>query len=235
MKGILLVMLLFIIGALSCVTIYDIQYTTIPGRDNTYPSTYVGKTVNIEGIVTAINYRHGGFFVSEPAGGPWRSIYIRVNNTSVKPGDKVILRGIVDEYFGMTCIQDLKAINIIDSNHLIPLPTMVTTGQITTPDQAEAYESTLVKVQNCTYILNRGFNKKQSISDGSGACSFGYGFIYDKIDEYKTNEQFSSLIGIVCYTFGEYSINPRYKTDVSVLVPVFNQNRSWGRIKSIYK
>jgi hypothetical protein len=52
---------------------------------------------------------------------------------------------------------------------------------------------------------------------------------------FKSGDVFASLTGIVCYAYGEYSINPRNRFDVSVMIPVFNQNRSWGRIKSIYK
>lgn len=235
MKGFLTVLLLLGFVFLYSISIYEIQYTNNPGRDNTYPSRYVGKTVTVEGIVTATNYKNDGFFISESAGGPWRSIYIKTSNTGVKPGDKIVLKGTVDEYFGMTTIQDVIGISIKDSHHAIPFPNQVTSGQLTTPDQAEAYESTLVKVQNSTYVQNHGGSLKYTINDGSGSCIIGDNFISEKMTRYKTGQLFSSITGIVCYAFGEYSINPRNQTDISVLVPVFNQNRSWGRIKSIYK
>jgi len=235
MKGFLIVLLLCGIFSISAVSIFDIQYTTKPGSNNTYPSSYVGKTVTVEGIVTAINYSHGGFFISEPAGGPWRGIYIRTQSSSVKTGDKVILRGIVDEYFGMTCIQDVKAISVIDSNHPLPFANMVASGQITTPDQAEAYEGTLVKIQNATYVQNQSNSVRFSVNDGSGACLVSESFVLDKQAKYRSGEVFTSLTGIVCYAFGDYSINPRNRNDVTVMAPVFNQNRSWGKIKSIYK
>ncbi len=235
MKGVLTVLLLLGFMFLYSISIYEIQYTSNPGRDNTYPSRYVGKSVIIEGIVTAANYKSGGFFMSEPAGGPWRSIFVKANNTGVKPGDKIVLKGTVDEYFGMTVIQDVMSMSIKDSHHTIPFSNQVTSGQLTTPDQAEAYESTLVKVQNSTYIQNQVGSYKYTINDGSGPCIVADNFISEKIANYKTGQLFSSITGIVCYAFGEYSINPRNQADISVLVPVFNQNRSWGRIKSIYK
>lgn len=235
MKGFLIVLLLCGILSVSAVSIFDIQYTTKPGSNNTYPSPYVGKTVTVEGIVTAINYRHGGFFISEPAGGPWRGIYIRTNNASVKTGDKVMLRGVVDEYFGMTCIQDIRALTVIDSNHPLPFANMVTTGQITSPDQAEAYEGTLVRIQNSTYLQNQSNSSRFSVNDGSGACLISDNMIQDKAVRYKSGDVFSSLTGIVCYAFGEYSVNPRNRSDIIIMAPVFNQNRSWGKIKSIYK
>jgi len=235
MKGILTVLLLCGIFMLSGISIFDIQHTTKPGSNNTYPSSYVGKAVTVEGIVTAINYKHGGFFISEPAGGPWRGIYIRTNTSNVKIGDKIILKGNVDECFGMTCIQDIKAISVLDSNHPLPFANMVASGQITTPDQAEAYEGTLVKIQNSTYLQNQSNSIRFTVNDGSGACLISDNFMLEKAVKYKTGEVFSSLTGIVCYAFGEYSVNPRNKFDISVMAPVFNQNRSWGKIKSIYK
>jgi hypothetical protein len=235
MKGIVLVLLLGGIVMLSGISIYDIQYTTNPGRDNTYPSKYAGKAVTVEGVVTAINFKPGGFFISEPAGGPWRGIFIKTGSYRVQIGDKVILQGNVDEYFGMTCIQDIKALTVRDTNQPVPFANQVTTGQITTPDQAEAYESTLVRVQNATFVQSRGNGLRFTINDGSGACGVRDNFDFEMNRKLKSGELFSTFKGVVCYAFGEYSINPRSSTDFLVMAPVFNQNRSWGRIKSIYK
>jgi predicted extracellular nuclease len=235
MKGILLALLVCGLFALNAITIYDIQYTSFSGTDNTYPSRFVGKDVTVSGIVTAVNYRNGGFFICEPAGGPWRGIYIKANTLNINTGDKVILKGIVDEYFGMTCIRDLQSVTLRDTNQPVPFPNQVTTGQITTPDQAEAYEGTLVRVQNATFVQGRGSAERFTVNDGSGQC-----FVYDNFTaelnhKFKSGDVFSSLTGIVGYSYGEYSVNPRLASDMAVMVPVFNQNRSWGRIKSIYK
>lgn len=234
MKGILLTILVCGVTLLTGISLFEIQYTTNPGIDNTYPSRYVGKTVSVEGVVTATNYQSGGFFISEPAGGPWRSIYIRMDNSGVRTGDKVMLKGIVDEYFGMTCINDVKGVRVLDSSYPLSLANQLTTGQITTPDQAEAYESTLVKVRNSSFIQNQG-TSSYTISDGSGPCLVGSMFNRDKSIRSKSASMFTSLTGVVCYAFSEYSINPRNSLDSVVMVPVFNQNRSWGRIKSIYR
>lgn len=235
MKGILIGLLFSGVLMLSGISIYDIQYTVKPGSNNTYPSHYVGKTVTVEGIVTAVNYKHGGFFLSEPAGGPFRGIYVKINVSNVKTGDKVILKGNVDEYYGMTCITDIKALSVLDSNRPLPFANLVTSGQITTPDQAEAYEGTLVKIQNSTYLSNQSNSIRFSINDGSGACLVSDNFILEKAVKYISGEVFTAFNGIVCYAFGEYTVNPRNKFDITVMAPVFNQNRSWGKIKSIYK
>lgn len=234
MKGVWLIILISGISLLGAVSIFEIQFTNDTGSDNTFPSPYLGKAVSVEGIVTATGYTKGGFFITEQTGGPWRSLYIRSENAGVRIGDRVVLKGVVDEYYGMTCLKDVKSIRILDSNYPLPFVNQVTTGQITTPDQAEAYECTLVKVRNATFIQNRG-NGGYTVSDGSGSCLIGNMLSSNSTQKSKANGMFSSLTGIVCYAFGEYSINPRNSLDTVIMVPVFNQNRSWGRIKSIYR
>jgi hypothetical protein len=235
MKGITIALLLIGFVTLSAVSIYQIQWTTNPGIDNTYPSTYTGRIVSVEGIVTAVSHKSEGFFISEQTGGPWRGIFIKTNQTAVSPGDKVALKGTVAEYYGMTCIQDIKAISIIDRNLPIPMPSPVTTGQIITADQAEAYEGTLVKFQNSTYTQRQAGRNVFSLNDGTGSCQIGDNIFFDKSMNFKVGDNFNSVIGIVCYGYGVYTVNPRSRLDITVTVPVFHQNRSWGKIKSIYK
>jgi hypothetical protein len=235
MKVILTLSLLLSTMMLFGVSIFQIQFTTDSGGDNTYPSYFAGKTVTVEGIVTATGFKSGGFFMSESAGGPWRGIYVRSATASVSPGDKIVLKGKVAEYFGMTCLQDIDRISVLDTHHSIPFANQVTTGQITTPEQAESFEGTLVKIQNASFIQTASGSLRLTVNDGSGSCNICDNLTSDKIAKYKPGEIFNALTGIVCYAFGEYSVNPRSRNDVSIMVPVFNQNRSWGRIKSIYK
>jgi hypothetical protein len=76
MKVIMTFLLVLLGISAYAISIYDIQYTSASGIDNTYPSPYLGKAVTIEGIVTAINLHSGGYFLSEANGGMWRSIHI---------------------------------------------------------------------------------------------------------------------------------------------------------------
>lgn len=235
MKQMITLMLLCGIVSLAAVSVYQIQYTTNPGRDNTFPSTFAGKFVTVDGIVTATNYSNRGFFISETSGGPWRGIFVDTDRTGVKPGDKVIVKGTVDEIFGMTSIRSLKSLSIVDSNHPIPYPTLITTGQITTAEQAEAYEGSLAKVQNITCVQTALAGGRYSINDGSGICLVDDALYTGKNIPCHTGDGYSAVCGVIVYSYGDYSINPRNKNDVVVMTPVFNQNRSWGRIKSIYK
>jgi predicted extracellular nuclease len=235
MKGVLTALLGLGVFMLSGITIFDIQYTTIPGSDNTYPSKYAGKTVTVEGVVTATNHKNGGFFISEPANGPWRGMFVRTELSRVKTGDRIVIRGTVAEYFGMTCLKDIISLRIIDSGYPLPLANQITTGQMTDPDQAEAYEGTLVKIQNASIVQNQSNSHRLAVNDGSGACAVSDLLSYSQTRSYKSGDCFASVTGVACYAFGEYSINPRVQGDIILTMPVFNQNRSWGRIKSIYR
>jgi len=234
----LLAVLLVVIGVSSyAISIYDIQYTSVPGMDNTYPSPYLGKSVTVDGVVTASGYRSGGFFISEPTGGMWRSILVLDKGNNVEIGYRIQVTGIVGESFGMTCIQNIDRVRILEQGHPLPQPLNVTTGQLSRPIEAEAYEGALVRLVNATCSQSINTANRFSVSDGTGLCfiltaSFSERSINLKP---KVGDQFSSITGIVSYSFGEYSVSPRNRSDAIVMQPVFNHNRSWGRIKSIYK
>ncbi len=217
------------------VSIFDVQHTLTPGIDNTYPSLYVGRQVSLEGIVTAIGFRDGGFFISESTGGPYRGILIQDRNSSVRPGDKVLVTGTVSESYGMTCLRDIVKLRILDSNHPLPYIQTITTGQISSPDEAEAFEGLLVKVQNTSCSSQRGGKGKFSVTDGSGQCLINISSFSNINFNPSVGTQFSSITGIVIYSFSEYSLNAIGGTGIALASPVYNQNRSWGKIKSIYK
>lgn len=216
-------------------SIFDIQYTMTPGIDNTYPSLYVGRQVTLEGIVTATGYRDGGFFISESTGGPYRGILIQDRNSSVRSGDKIQVTGTVSESYGMTCLRDLTRLRVLDSNHPLPYQQTITTGQISSPDEAEAFEGLMVRVQNTSCSSLRGGRGKFSVTDGSGQCQVYLNSFLNINFNPSVGTQFSSITGIVVYSFSEYSLNAISGTSIALASPVYNQSRSWGKIKSIYK
>ena len=112
------------------VSIYDVQFTTQPGSDGTFPSRFVGKTLSLEGVVTATNYRNGGYFISENLNGPWRGILILDRDSKVQIGDRVKVSGSVSEFYGMTCLQDISQTRVLSSNNPLPTPLMLTSGQL---------------------------------------------------------------------------------------------------------
>ncbi|MBW6516494.1 MAG: hypothetical protein K0B81_07780 [Candidatus Cloacimonetes bacterium] len=214
-------------------SIYDIQYTNNSGTDGTYPSAYRNQIVTTSGIVTATGYRNGGFFISEPEGGPWRGIYINDRSREVRLGDLVELTGEVTEQFGFTTIRNVRQLKVISSNNSLPAPALVTTGELAV---SEAYEGVLVQLANVSVSGYGNQNEVWLINDGSGLSRLGTGFINNVNTglNISTGHSYSRVIGVVDYRFGEYRINPRNGNDL-LSSPVGVNRPSWGRIKSYYR
>ncbi len=228
--------LMSLIGMMSALSIYDIQYTNNPGVDNSYPSAYVGREVVVDGIVTSPDYQNSGYFISEPLSGAWRGILILDKRYNPAPGTKVRIRGKVNESFGMTCIHNLDYFAVLDGNAGLPQPIILTTGQLSRADEAEAYEGVYARVLNASTASAKSRKGRFSVTDGSGQCSVVTGsFARTKAISPATGTQFNSIIGIVVFGFSEFSLNPVSANDVQIQTPKSTQNRSWGKIKSIYK
>lgn len=219
------------------ISITEIQYTTFPGSDNTYPSRYAGKTVSTEGIVVATGYKSGGFFISEPVAGAYSGLLVVSPQSQVKIGDRVRISGTVQETFGMTTLQDITALSIIERNHPLPHPVNLTTAQLTRAVEAEAYEGVYVKVLSVSSADRSRSNNRFMINDGTGMCAVLLGNFSQNSPSRSKNigTQFSAITGIVTFSFGEFSLNPVSNSDIVVNQPVSVQSRSWGKIKSIYK
>ncbi|MDZ4122546.1 MAG: hypothetical protein U1C33_08995, partial [Candidatus Cloacimonadaceae bacterium] len=170
MRYVILSLLLLVASMGLAITIYDIQYTNTPGVDNTYPSPYVGKAVSIEGIVTAIDFKGGAYFISEPVAGPWRGIMVSDRRNSPSIGDKIQISGVVRETFGMTCIQDISSFRVIDTNLPLPQPITVTTAQLNRADEAEAYEGVFIRVLSTTCAQINAARNRFYVTDGTGQC-----------------------------------------------------------------
>lgn len=228
------VLLLLCAGAWA-LTIHDVQYTSSRGVDNSYPSPYLGKTVTLEGVVTAANYRGGGFFLSESVSGAWRGIYVSCADYLPASGTYLRLTGKVGEVFGMTCLQDIQKYLVLDRNRALPKPVIISSGQLESPLEAEAYEGVYARLINSSASGSKASTAGFTVNDGSGRCSVNLdGFSARKATP-PVGTQYAQIAGIVVFSRGEYSLNPFAPSDLQTQQPVSTQNRSWGKIKSIYK
>jgi hypothetical protein len=224
--------------SLQAISIFEIQYTTNPGVDNTYPSPYTDEIVTVTGIVTATGYHASTgpkFFISDPVGGAWRGIFIDDSSHAVQLGDLVSVTGTVREYYGMTEIRQCSAINVISSNNSIPNPINLSSGQLASE---EAYECCLTKIQNITCTTAPNTQNELYVDDGSGAAKVDDAF-FSNLTPFPINSGvgviYTYIMGIVDYSHGTYCLQPRNINDVQKRAPVLNVHKSWGRIKSIYK
>jgi Secretion system C-terminal sorting domain len=195
-----------VVGPPANVSIYDIQYTTVgPG----YASPYATQTVNTGGIVTG--YYFNGYFI-QTGSGPWNGVevYDTVNNPVA--GDSITLTATVEEFFNNTRLNNVTAYTLVSAGNPVPVATYITTTQGNTED----FEGTL-----CTTVSMCG-------DDNSG---FGMWTVYTSPDSLRVDDLMYSfgsqvvgtyydIVGVITYSFGEYKLNPRKPSDVTVLTGV---------------
>lgn len=211
MYKIIMLLLLLISSNIFGLTIYDLQYTTNPGSDGTYPSPYEGQTVTVTGIVTADNYSNNRFFMSMPEGGAWKGIYV-YHNYSLNVGDEVSVTGQVTEYWGLTELTDVSNVSILSTGNIVQ-PTIITTGELNT---MEAYEGVLIQIMNAQIVESYDQYGNLEINDGTGTGLVGTGAIslMNYGFEAIVGSVIASLTGIVSYSYGDYYLNPRSMDDL---------------------
>jgi hypothetical protein len=206
------------------VSIPDVQRTSLPGFDSTYPSPYTGKTITVSGIVTAIGFEGGSFFISTPSGGAWSGLCIR-SGENVEVGEYLEATGVVTEAHGFTMLDRIRTINRLGTRQL-PKPTRITTSEL---NRGECYESVLVQVD----ITTNTTRSSRHISGSSSECRLDSGFASVRIPDREVGTR--CVTGISVYAFGEYRLNPRTNSDISSIGTVNAERSSWGRVKSLYK
>lgn len=212
----ILIILLICLAAFSlrAVTIYEIQYATESGN-GTYPSPYAGQSVTTTGIVTATGYSgHYGFYISMPEGGAWKGILIYTSSYSPSVGSLVEVTGQVWEYYGLTEIRNVSAVNVISGGNPVPPAVAVTTAQAT----GEEYEGVLVQLQNAMVTQEINQYSEWEVSDGSGNCMIADTFFDQAVlgALISMGVVFESIKGIGNYSYGVHNINPRSQADIIV-------------------
>ena len=219
MKKIILSSILLLVAViLFATTIYDIQYTDVPGPDGTYPSPLDGDEVTVTGIITGANFGHDlYFFVSDPDGGAWHGVYVYDYIAGPSLGDEVEVTGTVAEYYGFTEL-GYCTVTILSSGNPVPDPIPVTTLDLVVPALAEAFEGCLVEVTNIEVTEAQGDFGEWYIDDGSGECQVDDGFFY--LDEVvppiviTVGMEWAIIRGCVDYSYDEFGLHPRTPDDL---------------------
>jgi len=217
-KIILSSILLFALTILSGTTIYQIQYTDIPGPDGTYPSPMVDDVVTVTGIVTGANFNHDSmFFMSDPFGGAWHGIYVYDYEVGPALGDEVEVTGTVTEYYGFTEL-GYCTITVLSSGNPVPVPIPVTTEHLTVLSQAEMFEGCLVEVNDVIVTEPQDEYGQWYINDGSGECQVDDSFFY--LDEVAPpiviteGMEWAIIRGCLDFSYDVYGLNPRTPDDL---------------------
>lgn len=223
------------LAATELVSIYDIQFTTNPGCEGTYPSPMCGKVVGTSGVVTAIDTDAGVLYMSGLQGGEWNSICVKAGDLMrgrrIRPGVRVEVVGKVAELFGMTTLIDVTELTTSGAQATLP-ETTATTGAVR---MDEGLEAALIRLQNVT--INDHASSQWTIDDGSGTCIMGDEF--DTLEssriDYDGEGEWIEARGVVVYRYGEFSVNPRTVFDLGGQTSLNVNQTSWGRVKSLYR
>jgi hypothetical protein len=189
-------------------SIYNIQMsTTAP-----FVSTYNNQVVTTGGIVTAV--KSPGYWL-QSGNGPWSGIYVfdSITAAQVTMGDSVTMNALVVEYNTLTELKNVTNFVKVSSGNAMPQFTVISTGDANT----EPYESVLIQCQSakCTNP-NSGFGQWKIYNAGDTV------FVDDLMYTYNTpmlNSNYN-VSGPLYYSFGEWKIEPRMASDVSLVTGI---------------
>ncbi|MBT3168605.1 MAG: T9SS type A sorting domain-containing protein [Candidatus Cloacimonetes bacterium] len=195
------------------VNIFDVQYTQNAGEDGTYPSDYDGENVTVEGIVTATGFVGERYFISDPDGGAWNGLYIYDSVNTPAVGDEVEIMGKISEYYGLTELTDVFGFEILSVGNTLPNAVEISTLSLS---NSEEYEGVLVKIIDATVAAIQDENGQWFVNDGSGQCQVDDGFFYldDEGIVLNIGDVWSSITGVVDYSYAEYGLHPRSTDDM---------------------
>jgi len=155
------------------VSIHDIQYTTIPGENNYYPSLYNDQTVETGGIVSAVNFDGKSYFISSSKGGAWSGLFIYDASHKPEIGDSIILTGDVYEYHGTTELKSIQSYETISKGNILQNIPQISTNDVS----SEPYENCIVKINELSVVESYDSWDEWTVDDGSGQCKISTGFI----------------------------------------------------------
>jgi endonuclease/exonuclease/phosphatase family metal-dependent hydrolase len=213
----------------------EIQYTTDPGIGNDcFPSPLAGQVVEVEGVVTGVrpNPDYPNFFIQDPERQSWGGLYVYVTKGYPAPqrGDRLSLKGNLSEYYGLTELKNIQSSEVLATDQLVE-PVTITASTLAggCTSWGEPLEGMLVRLIQVDVTVPSNQYGEWQVSDWSGTCM---------VDDYlysgdwptpSVGEHFTSLKGVVTYSYGEYKILPRdtndfHLNDSLAVVPDIPQN-----------
>ena len=201
-----------IIAAQPVLSCYDIQYTMeIDGN-----SPYLDEEVRVQGIVTGTGFGGNNFFIADSGGGPWSGLYVYDRYCQPNLGDLVQFSGTVSEYYNFTEISSISNFQVLSQNNPLPEASEISTGALAGYATAEPWESVLIRVNNAEVTAVPNTYQEFFVNDGSGDCQIDNAFFEadHAWNGIHTGLVFSSITGIVDFSYNSYAINPRDAADL---------------------
>ncbi|MDO9578214.1 MAG: hypothetical protein Q7J16_10045, partial [Candidatus Cloacimonadales bacterium] len=225
MKKYLMFILLFLVATAFSTTIYDVQYTTVPGPSGYYPSLLVGQTVTVTGLVSGYNFKgyKDNLYLIMPDGGAWSGVYVYAcGDTNFVTGDELEITALVSEYFGLTELMNASSITLLSSGNDLPDPAVITTAQLA---GEEEWEGVLVEVHDVVVTSAQNTYGEWYVTDVSatqGQMDDGF-FYLDQVEPpivINVGDTWAILRGMVNYSYDEFELNPRTPDDMIATLPL---------------
>jgi hypothetical protein len=231
----ILLTLPFLLQAQPYVSIYDFQ-TVAVGDDSSY---MVGDTITTSGIVTAgagLFYAgsHATCYLQDNHGGPFSGVLIYNDQGAAFAniiGDSVLVTGRVSEYYttatgcwsNMTELVTIGEVMVLLPNRPLPEVMTITCGEIDSSNGAdslaEQYEGCLIRVEDVVVCDVSSPYRQFNVTDNqTGECiirMYSYGdSIYQLFVRPPLGTPFESITGVCYQVYGNYTIMPRYLSDM---------------------
>ncbi|MEL6824028.1 MAG: hypothetical protein AAFP70_19905, partial [Calditrichota bacterium] len=146
---------------------------------------------------------------------------------NLTPGDICRFTGVVNEFQGFTqlaLLTDPLVPVVLETLGTVPQPVVLSTQDLSTPAQAEQWESQFVRIANSEVLDNSVSSNRASISDSTAIATFMddyFRFYRGRFDNgtysWPVNGSVVDVTGFVRGFVGSYSINPRDFDDVIIL------------------
>jgi cytosine/adenosine deaminase-related metal-dependent hydrolase len=188
-------------------------------RDPDHPDHPTEGTIVLveDAIVTAVRSSGTGFYVQDDTLAPYTGIFVFTYDADVELGNRVTVRGVYDEFFGLGEIV-AQSVVVTEATTTLPFdpiafadPSELATGS---PD-AEGWESMLVEVGPVTIT---DFNP-DAPNDYDELEVTGGLRVDDEVDQAMDNAcpngtNLTSVVGVLGYGFSDYKLLPRSPADV---------------------
>ncbi len=195
-------------------SIYDIQYTAIPGSGGTFPSPLVNQVVTTRGTVCTVL---GSYVFLAEAPGAWHGLLVYYSS-SPKPvaGNEVEVNGTITEYYGMTEYSNPSVVTLGPGDPSACQYTPVD-GELVPDNNAvsEPYESVLVQYQHLV-ISSTSDTRGMDFDDIGGPGNWGTNG-YTPSPKPAVGTQYEFVRGPINYTFNLYRVNPPTSADAMLL------------------
>ena len=140
--------------------------------------------------------------------------YINKGYSAPSVGDLVILKGDIAEYYGVTEMKNISSTTILSSgNEIEPVKLNAALISGSCSEWAEKYEGMLVRLVDVLVSQTADENGHWIVSDITGSVIIDSYLYVGDFPKPELGTHYTSITGIVHYTYGEYKLMPRNSND----------------------